>query len=218
LAGRGARVAISLLDLVDYLVAAQVDDVDMAAAILIALLFRMSKGSVPAVRSDGETCGAEALGIDPALDGGKGIAGGGIGRLGQIKDGDRARVAVLKGGSRLRVGVPGMVRDVGASSVWRDGDDDGLAAGNRVGLAGAFCVDVGGHAQAVDHRVRRAVIGRVQRALQVDHQHHIVPPPAGQEVILGRGGLNARQQRQGAGASREACSHRILLCRPVTRA
>lgn len=173
--------AEGLLDMADHLVGREVDDAEMAPAILVALLLGMSEDRMRAIRGDSKARRAEAAGLDIALDSAQRAVARRIERLLQVKHGHRTGMAMLEGRCRFRRRAAGMVNDIGAALIRRDRDRDRLAARNH-GLA--VDLDIRGDAQAIDHRLRRPVIGRINRLFKVDDQDDIVPAPAREEIVF----------------------------------
>jgi hypothetical protein len=62
--GRGTRLAVSLLDLVDHGVGGKVHDTYQPAAIFTVRRFRCGRSGGLAVRGDSKTGGAEVLAVD----------------------------------------------------------------------------------------------------------------------------------------------------------
>ena len=170
--------------------AVQVEHGDHAAAVFRPVALGARHQRVLAVERDREPDRSEIAGRNDRLDGVERHAVGRIERLRDVDHGDRARVAVLEVGGGLRRHRSGMVDDVREAAVGRQHDVDRLAAGRHAGRI------VGRDAHAVDDRVRRAVVARLDRAGHVDHQDRVVPAPADeQERRGGRGGRATGQQQ-----------------------
>ena len=98
--------------------------------------------------------------------------------LAKVEHGHRTVVAMLKRFRRGRRGAARMIDDVCEGARRRNHHIYGLPTGRRIGGPGVSRVDVWDNTQAVDHRVRSAVIRGVDRLRKVDDYYSVIPPPA----------------------------------------